>query len=314
MKARYFKKFLKKFESQKNYQNIFKKFPMESTNVNNEEATSLAKTNFSSGFVARNQKVIVPFILLCLNLLNVTDRYIISSVLIDIEHFFGISKSTAGLLQTTFLLVYMASSPIFGYFGDRVNRKYLLLLSAVIWITGSISGSFVQKDSFVLFLLSRCLFGIATGAFETIAVPITGDLFEGDQKGRGWALLVFNFGAPIGTGLAYLLTLILKDLNINDWRYSMLVTTPFLGFTFILTLFGFREPRKCKELKNQSVDDQVIAQISNGFISDVKVLSKNKTYLLMTAGWTCLLGAYGKFKFYLNIRGIFQKQSNFIRV
>lgn len=121
------------------------------------------------------QGVITTLILFSLCLLNISDRYIIGSVLTDVQAYFNVSKSTAGLLQTIFLLFYMAFSPLNGYLGDRINRKYMLITSLVLWMTSTIGGSFAGSKQFYLFVLSRCLFGIATASFETIAVPIIGD-------------------------------------------------------------------------------------------------------------------------------------------
>lgn len=122
-----------------------------------------------------NQGLVTTFILFSLAFLNVADRYIVSSVLLDVQAYYQVSKSTAGLLQTIFLLFYMAFAPLNGYLGDRINRKYLLVTSILIWITSTIGGSFVDHKHFFLFVLSRCLFGIATASFETIGVPIIGD-------------------------------------------------------------------------------------------------------------------------------------------
>ncbi len=110
-------------------------------------------------FVRDYQGVIITFIIFMLNLINNTDRYVVSSVLTDIELYFDITKSTAGLLQTAFLLTYMSFSPLNGYLGDRINRKYLLTTGILIWLVSTIGGSFISSDQFTLFVLSRCLFG-----------------------------------------------------------------------------------------------------------------------------------------------------------
>lgn len=147
-----------------------------STAINNDRVPlETSSVNILKRITENNQGLITSLILFLLQLVNMTDRYIVSSVLLEVEAFFQVSKSTAGLLQTVFLLSYMAFSPLNGYLGDRINRKYLLIASILLWMISTIGGSLVGSKFFYLFVLSRCLFGIATASFETIAVPIIGD-------------------------------------------------------------------------------------------------------------------------------------------
>jgi MFS family permease len=130
----------------------------------------------------RSYQGLIAIIALCsMNLLNNSDRYILSSVLTDIEDFFSISKSTAGLLQTVYLACYMLASPFAGYLGDRIDRKWLLVAGLLVWGTSTILGSLCGKEQFVLFVASRCLFGIATGIFGPVGVPILGDRFANNE-------------------------------------------------------------------------------------------------------------------------------------
>jgi predicted MFS family arabinose efflux permease len=139
--------------------------------------SSKTKSHYTR-FITRNQGIITTVILCTMSIVNVTDRYVVGSVLIDIENYFKVSKSTAGLLQTFFLLTYMLFSTPNGYLGDRINRKYLLIASILIWIASTAGGSLVTESQFDLFVLSRCLFGVATASFETISMPILGDRFS----------------------------------------------------------------------------------------------------------------------------------------
>lgn len=148
---------------------------LEKENVENEQR--IIQSSCWKRTIESHQGLITALILFFLQLINIADRYIVSSVLADVQAFFQVSNSTAGLLQTIFLLSYMAFSPLNGYLGDRINRKYLLITSILLWMTSTIGGSLVNHNRFYLFALSRCLFGIATASFETIAVPIIGDRF-----------------------------------------------------------------------------------------------------------------------------------------
>jgi len=134
--------------------------------------------------------------LLLANLLNYMDRYTIAGVLIQVQKFYTISNAQAGLLQTSFIVFYMLFSPIFGYLGDRTNRKLLMAGGIAFWSIITLAGSFVPSDKFWLFLLMRAMVGIGEASYSTIAPTIIADLFVKDK--RSAALSVFYFAIPVG--------------------------------------------------------------------------------------------------------------------
>jgi MFS family permease len=67
-------------------------------------------------------------------------------VLVDIQLYYKIKDSEAGLIQTVFIISYMIFSPIFGYLGDRYNRKYIMGGGIALWSLLTLSGSFIGKD------------------------------------------------------------------------------------------------------------------------------------------------------------------------
>ena len=69
-----------------------------------------------------------------------------SGVLNDVQEYFSINNSQAGLLQTSFIVSYMLLSPIFGYLGDRHNRKYSMVFGISLWSVVTLLGSFVPPD------------------------------------------------------------------------------------------------------------------------------------------------------------------------
>ncbi len=171
---------MNKLEIEEKEKEMQTKTKMQQEVPNNIQANASSGEQKLSG-LRRNQGLITILVLVSMNLLNNSDRYIISSVLTDIESFFGISKSTAGLLQTVYLVCYMAASPFTGYLGDRIDRKWLLLTGLLVWGASTVLGSLCSADQFGLFVASRCFFGIATGIFGPIGVPILGDRFANNE-------------------------------------------------------------------------------------------------------------------------------------
>ena len=67
----------------------------------------------------------------------------VSGVLPDVIEYYNITNAQAGLLQTSFIFVYMIFSPLFGYLGDRYNRKWLMAIGIFLWSVITLAGSFV---------------------------------------------------------------------------------------------------------------------------------------------------------------------------
>uniref|UniRef100_A0A915EV61 Major facilitator superfamily (MFS) profile domain-containing protein n=1 Tax=Ditylenchus dipsaci TaxID=166011 RepID=A0A915EV61_9BILA len=97
-------------------------------------------------------------VLIALNLLNYMDRFTVASTLIDIQAYYDIGDSSAGLIVTTFVWCYMIAAPVFGYFGDRYNRKFVICVGLSIWILAVLLSSICK--SFALFLLCRAIVGV----------------------------------------------------------------------------------------------------------------------------------------------------------
>lgn len=68
----------------------------------------------------------------------------ISALLVDVANTFDLTESQQGLLQTVFILVYMITAPLYGYLGDRFNRKFLMAAGVFMWSLGTLIGSFMQ--------------------------------------------------------------------------------------------------------------------------------------------------------------------------
>ncbi|XP_043333543.1 protein spinster homolog 3 isoform X7 [Cervus canadensis] len=83
-------------------------------------------------------------VLCYINLLNYMNWFIIAGVLLDVQKFFHISDSNAGLLQTVFISFLLLSAPVFGYLGDRHSRKATLSFGILLWSGAGLSSSFIS--------------------------------------------------------------------------------------------------------------------------------------------------------------------------
>ncbi|XP_040309491.1 protein spinster homolog 3 isoform X6 [Herpailurus yagouaroundi] len=85
-------------------------------------------------------------VLCYVNLLNYMHWFIIPGVLLDVQKFFEISDSCAGLLQTVFIGCLLLSAPVFGYLGDRHSRKATLSIGILLWSGAGLSSSFISPQ------------------------------------------------------------------------------------------------------------------------------------------------------------------------
>ncbi|KAM6957180.1 protein spinster homolog 1 [Aplochiton taeniatus] len=93
-----------------------------------------------------NVRALLTVIVLCyINLLNYMDRFTVAGVLPDIEQYFGISDGKSGLLQTVFICSYMVLAPLFGYLGDRYNRKVIMSVGICFWSVVTLASSYTPK-------------------------------------------------------------------------------------------------------------------------------------------------------------------------
>ena len=62
----------------------------------------------------------------------------------DIEDEFGMDEEwMGGLIQTAFIVCYVIGAPLFGYFGDRYSRKWLIVLGIFMWSSSIMASSFM---------------------------------------------------------------------------------------------------------------------------------------------------------------------------
>ncbi|CAD5111645.1 DgyrCDS933 [Dimorphilus gyrociliatus] len=227
------------------------------------------------------QKVLVVFVLTLANILNYMDRYTVAGVLklIEIEFFGeeGNNRSQLGLLQTAFVISYMIFSPIFGFLGDRYNRKALMIVGIGFWSVITLVSSFVTKNYWT-FLLMRALVGIGEASYSTIAPTIIADYFIDGMRSK--MLAVFYFAIPVGSGLGYIMSSGVAKAASGEWAWSFRVT-PILGVFCIFGLFFIRIPARgasegAVHLKNTSLK------------KDIKYLLANGSFMFSTLGFTCV--------------------------
>lgn len=218
-------------------------------------------------------------VMLLSNVLNYMDRFTIAGVLKEVQEFYNISNASTGLMQATFITSYMFLSLIFGYLGDRFNRKLIITLGIFCWSAVTLASSFVDRDYYSVFLLMRALLGIGQASYSTVAPTIIADLFV--DTTRTTALSIFYFAIPVGSGLGYIIGAYMAQL-LGGWQWALRVT-PIIGLIcVILTILLVKEPPR------GAADGAAHKLKVTSWGSDLKYLVKNKSFMLSSAGFTCV--------------------------
>ncbi|XP_060999149.1 sphingosine-1-phosphate transporter SPNS2 isoform X1 [Dama dama] len=224
-------------------------------------------------------------------------------VLLDIQQHFGVKDRGAGLLQSVFICSFMVAAPIFGYLGDRFNRKVILSCGIFFWSAVTFSSSFIPQQHFWLLVLSRGLVGIGEASYSTIAPTIIGDLFT--KNTRTLMLSVFYFAIPLGSGLGYITGSSVKQAA-GDWHWALRVS-PILGMitgTLILVLVPATKRGHADQLGGQ-------LKARTSWLRDMKALIRNRSYVfssLATSAVSFATGALGMWiPLYLHRAQVVQK-------
>uniref|UniRef100_A0A8C4ZZ97 SPNS lysolipid transporter 3, sphingosine-1-phosphate (putative) n=1 Tax=Gadus morhua TaxID=8049 RepID=A0A8C4ZZ97_GADMO len=229
-------------------------------------------------------------VLCYLNLLNFMDRYTIAGVLLNIQKFFDINDSTSGLLQTVFIFSFILLAPLFGYLGDRYNRKWIMIGGLSVWLVMTLCGSFVNKKYFWVLVLMRALVGTGEASYSTIAPTIIGDMFSGGR--RTIAISLFYVVLPVGSGLGYIMGSTIATAT-GDWRWALRVC-PVLGAVGVVLLVFLcpNPPRGASETRGQGVAGR------SSYLEDIKYLLKNKSFVWSSLGITSMSFVTGALAFW----------------
>jgi MFS family permease len=205
------------------------------------------------------------------NLLNYFDRYIVQSVEPSITKEFALSNTEAGYVVSAFVLGYFIFSPIFGYLGDKFDRRRVMALGLLAWSAATALTALAGQVS--LFVLARVLVGVGEASYGAIVpVYLKGRISDMLQFNR--ALSVFYMAIPVGSALGYVAGG--QVAAILGWRALFLLA----AIPGILLAFGFLF------LKEEGlVHEASESQESIGMLDGIRLIVKSRFLVLVIAGY-----------------------------
>lgn len=262
--------------------------------------------------------------LCAMNLLNYIDRYILAAVVEPVQDDLGIHEDAlAGLLATAFIVSYSLFSPLMGWLGDRVTRKYLLAAGVGVWslatYASGLAGRLGMPDLRMPFygqvpgpfwdlLLARGIMGVGEATYAILAPSLIADLFP--KSRRNAAMAAFYVAIPIGAAMGYGLGGVIESLY--GWRMAFFVVgAP--GLAVALAALWLREPRRgAAEPEEEAA---AARQEPLPLLQVYGSLARNRSFIFNVLGmamFTFALGGlqYWAPKFFHMVRGIELRTAN----
>lgn len=156
---------------------------------------------------------------------NQADRQVFNVVLPSIRDELGLTDANMGLIATILILVYGFLVPVAGMIGDRYNKKYIIIISLMVWSSATLITGMSYTLLQLIFLRS-----VATGGGEAFYSPSANAIIgEYHQKTRATALSIHQTALYVGIICSGYLTGYIADLY--GWRTAFYM---FGGFGIIL--------------------------------------------------------------------------------
>ncbi|MEV6812782.1 MFS transporter [Micromonospora sp. NPDC051296] len=131
---------------------------------------------------------------------------------------FEVSRRLLGLVTAASFLVSAVAAVGWAYFGDRTNRKPLLMIGTLIWAAGT--GGSGLAANYPTFLVAQLVAAVGLGAVGSVGFSVVTDLIS--PRRRGLVMSFWGLSQGIGTLAG---TLVGGLLGAVDWRRPFLVLT-----------------------------------------------------------------------------------------
>src|SRR5215472_7953044 len=236
------------------------------------------------------QARITFLVLLGINILNYTDRSVLTAVGVGtaiqkefLRHQFLPPDTLFGLLISSFLLSYAILTLPLGIWGDRGVRKNIVAICVTVWSCATALGGLTRHFFQLLFL--RSVLGVGEAGYAPASASLIGDYFPKEQRGR--MLSLWSIGNLIGTALGLIGGgLIAKYLG---WRWAFcIVGIPGLIFAFLI--WRAVEPKRGAFDSNDDGADEVSAthgSLGKDLFRVAKQLFHVPTYWVLVIAFIC---------------------------
>ena len=180
--------------------------------------------------------------------LNQGDRQVYGAIVEDIQASLGLSGLEAGLVVTVFTIVYGCLAPFGGYIGDFLRRKWIVIISLIVFSLGTLLTGFAGAFGAGALAYLIIMRGVATGAGEAFYNPAAISLItQHHDKTRGTAISLHQSALYVGViASAIIAPLISKTWG---WNYAFI---GFGVFGLVVALYCIVRMEDTPQIKEQN--------------------------------------------------------------
>ncbi|MCX5747929.1 MAG: MFS transporter [Proteobacteria bacterium] len=180
-------------------------------------------------------------ILALTNLASYASRNALFAVYPTLRVKYGMDNADLGLMTTMFMLPHAAATTVFGWAGDRFDRRRVIAAGMVVASLAGVLGALAPTMETLA--VTRGLVGLGTAAVVPVANSILGQVFDGPRKAS--RLSIFNLGLFLGgvAGFAFGTLLGFPLVVIAIGIPGLALAVAILGLDDVVRVGGRREGR-----------------------------------------------------------------------
>jgi MFS transporter, Spinster family, sphingosine-1-phosphate transporter len=230
---------------------------------------------------ARNATILAS--LAFANMIAYAARNELFSTYEDLRKRFHFADDKLGALATAFILPHALATLLFGWAGDRWDRRRVIAVGLIVGSVGGAAGMFAT-DTLTL-AISRAAIGFGTAAVVPVANSILGQIYDGPRKASRMA--IFNLGLLIGGVVGLAAGVVFGFPNV-------VVALAIPGVAIALVMFVLPVPKQPGRDASSS-----FSQISAGVFTNAKRLLKISTLRWMIISASAMAFAAGGYNAWL---------------
>jgi len=175
------------------------------------------------------------------------DTGVISGALLFIRQDFGLNAFTEGFIVSSLLLGAVVGAGVSGALSDRLGRRTIILVAAVIFAVGAIGAAL--SPSVGVLIIFRFVLGLGVGTASALVPSYISESAPTDVRGSLSSL--FQLAITVGILVAYLVNAVFAPFG--DWRWPLgLAAVPAL----VLLVGMYFLPETPRWLISQDRDDE----------------------------------------------------------
>ncbi len=198
-------------------------------------ACAIPTTDLTPGTPWSSLPIPALLLFILISMGSFVDRFLLGVILLAVKHDLSLTDEQAGRCWGIFTIANVAGILLFGYLGNKWQRKPFMLAGLLVWGVASASSGFAL--SLGTFLLWRAIAGFGGSAFQTLSPTWLADLFG--PRWRNLVFSIYNSTGYVATAVAYVIGGSIAATY--GWKYAFLaVGIP--GFLLAGLLLLLREP------------------------------------------------------------------------